>query len=353
LGDIINRYCLGFISGGEFYYHVPDNCMNRAIKPIIASLITITIFVLLAYLSKLFLLPKLPSVLQNNLFWLGATAGATLMILAAIAQLTGISVKDLFTSESPQKSQQAIQENVSGNIISNVSPQENLNMIGDILQSSKKVVVEHANVVNVQDGHSAEGVDKLIRDIQASLYGDDKQLPYALTLCLDLCQQLGLLSKYELWIRKELNGYDNHEGFQKSFPNEQAFGEWMQQYADHRVVKTYVKFSYKSRKTGQMNIDNLPFESLLIGFPVAEIIRKLEEIRNNPNQEFEISLKALGQGILDNLKSRIKKFPPPKEITVPEDLIAYYKSSDLERLLNGIRNLVLSLLTEARSLQGE
>ena len=326
--------------------------MKREVKLLITAVFSVVLVILLAYLSKVYLIPKLPPPLQNGIIWLGVTVVGTIAVLAGVAQITGLSFRDLFSGKEYQKSHQPPQENISGSIILTAGSQGMQNFHGDILQSSTKVEVGELNIISSLAGKSADSIDRLIRDIQAALYGEDKQLPYTLALCLDLCQQVSLSTKYELWLRKELNGYEDHDDFQKSFPDDQAFEDWMRQWAEHRMVKTYIKVGRRSDNTGRYQIEDVEFESLLIGFPVAEIIQKLDSVKITNIHEFPLSLKTLGQGILERLNSTFAEYFPSARIEHIDDVFAYYKSADLNKILNSVRGLVLSLLSEARSTQG-
>jgi len=143
--------------------------MKRAFKPTTLGIILVVTFILLAYLSKIFIIPKLGPAWQNDLLWLGGTAVVTVSILAGLAQIIGISLKVLFSGRDSQKFPQIGQENITGNIIVNTGSQGVHNFKGDILQSSSKVVIEQANVVSLQGSKSEESIEKLVRDIKAAL----------------------------------------------------------------------------------------------------------------------------------------------------------------------------------------
>lgn len=278
----------------------------------------------------------------------GSAVVVTVSILAGLVQITGISLKDFFNGDRTKGLSSPKIGSIEDGIIIYSDTNGKLNFQGDILQNSTKIVIDKANDIDLQNEKSWENIDRLIRDIQSTLYGEEKQLPYALTLCLDLCQQVDLTSKYGLWLRKELIGYIDHEKFQKDFPDEESFDNWMRLWSEHRLVKTYIKIGYRSNETGQYKVDNLPFMHLLIGFPLADIIRKVEDGRNNQVEEYTIPVKTLGQGIFEKLNHDIAKYFPKVDVDVPDELLAFYKPEELNKIVNGVRNLVLSLLSESR-----
>ena len=321
---------------------------NSFLKAIAVAALALVLFVIASALIKYFILPLLPTHWQKDLVWIGGAALATVGILAGLAELTGYSLKDLFTSEdrSPQSFQQ---ENTTGAVVLSEDMRGKIET-GDILQGgSTKIIVEQAGTREVASGVS--GVEGLIDDIQSSLYDDHSHLSYVLTLCLDLCgRRLGLSEKYGEWLRKELTGYKDYQGFQSSFGNEDKFEDWIQKWAAHRLVRPYVKFIYRSQESGRMVTDKLPFNELFIAFPVAEMSRTIQDARQSGTQEIAYDLRNVDQGGFKKIQDTFAREMPGTN--VPHDLQLFYKVSDLERALDGVRGIVVSLLTEARSLAG-
>jgi hypothetical protein len=305
----------------------------------------IALFVLSAVLAKYVLLPLLPTHWQTDLAWIGSAVLATIGILAGLAELTGYSLKDFFGSETQPPLQQ---ESTTGAVVLSGDMQGKIET-GDIFQDdSTKIVVEQA--YSPESLFKTDGVEKLIEDIQSSLYGDNSRLPYVLTLCLDLCERLALSGKYGEWIRRELTGYKDYEGFQNSFNNEDEFEDWMQRWATHRLVQPYIKFAYRSKESGRMVIDKLPLNEILIAFPVAEINRTIQGAREGGVQEIAYYLRDVDQRLFEKVQSTVAIVKPG--VNIPSDLQLFYKVSDLERALDGIRGIVLLLLSEARSVVG-
>ena len=315
------------------------------LRAIAVAAFAIVLFVVLAVLAKYLLLPLLPVHWQRDLVWVGSAALATIGILAGLAELTGYSLKDLFGSET-QPPLLLQQESTTGPIVLSRGMQGKIET-GDILQGgSTKIAVEQADLP--ESAFKTGGVERLIEDVQSSLYSDNSRLPYALTLCLELCERLGLSGKYGEWLRRELTGYKDYEGFRNSFNHEEKFEDWMQRWAAHRLVQPYIKFAYRSQESGRMVIDKLPLNKLLIAFPVAEIDRTIQDARKSGTQEIAYYLRDVDQREFEKVQSTVAGVMPGANI--PSDLQLFYKVSDLERILDGTRGIVLSLLAEVRSL---
>lgn len=314
-------------------------------KAIAVAASAIVLFVVSAVLAKYVLLPLLPTHWQKDLVWIGSAVLATIGILAGLAQLTGYSLKDLSGSETQPPLQQ---ESTTGAIVLSGDMQAKIET-GDIFQGgSTKIVVEQADLP--ESSFKTDGVEKLIEDIQSSLYDDSSRLPYVLTLCLDLCERLGLSGEYGEWIRRELTGYKDYEGFHNSFNNEEEFEDWMQRWAAHRFVQPYIKFEYRSQESGRMVIDTLPLNELtIIVFPVDEINRTIQGARESGVQEIAYYLRDFEREF-EKVQSTVASVKPGANI--PSDLQLFYKVSDLERTLDGTRGIVLLLLSKARSVAG-
>lgn len=314
-------------------------------KAIAVAAFAIVLFVVSAVLAKYILLPLLPTHWQTDVVWIGSAILATIGVLAGLAELTGYSLKDFFGSETQPPLQQ---ESTTGAVALSGDMQGKIET-GDILQGGgTKIVVKQAD--SPESSFKASDVEKLIEDIQSSLYGDNSRLPYVLTLCLDLCERLGLSGEYDEWIRKELTGYKDYEGFRNSFNNEREFEDWMQRWAAHRLVQPYIKFAYRSQESGRMVIDTLPLNELLIAFPVAEINRTIQGAREDGVQEIAHYLRDVDQREFEKVQSSVASVMPGANIS--SDLQVFYKVSDLERTLDGTRSIVLLLLSEARSVTG-
>ena len=320
----------------------PEKKVNKVIFALIFSVL---LFVILAFLSKYFLLPMLPEPWQNNLIWLGTATVGTIAILSGLAQLTGYSLKDLFSSPKPTLPPSQTKDS-QGEVILNVGAYGRIDRIGDILQSnSTKIVVSSTDVLGSPRSSKTANVENLIKDIQSALYEDNSRLPYVLTLCLDLCSQVNLSEKYDQWLKIELNGYKNYQEFRGKFDNEIQFENWMQTWAPHRLIEPYVKFAYRS-ETGRPILDKLPLQKILVAFPVAEVARHIQNARDSNNTEFSLLLRQLSTEHFDELKGFVAQLSPQLEVS--PDLQVFYTVSNLEQILNGVRSIVLSLLRDAR-----
>ena len=208
-------------------------------------------------------------------------------------------------------------------------------------------LIRRFSVLETPQGDEAAHIDGLIRDIQVALY-DNERLPYVLTLCLDLCDRVGLCEKYGRWLRSELSGYRDYEELQNEFDDQEQFGAWIENWASHRLIRPYVKALDYSPERMSPEILPLPVNEMLIAFPVAQIARMIEDARDSNRQEFSYTLVSLGQQHFDRLKSVVDELSPGTQ--VPPDLQVFYTVSDLEQVLDGVRNTVLSLLSDARLL---
>ncbi len=192
-----------------------------------------------------------------------------------------------------------------------------------------------------------DGVEDLIDSIQSALHDHDRRLPYALALCLDLCERFDLPDDYGIWLRKELNGYNDYAGFQDSFDSIDAFDYWMERWAAHRRVKPYVKFVGYAEDSRRVITEKLKTNPLFVAFPIAEIIRRIETARNSPTQEIAYPLRRVDPKEIEKIEKIFASTLPGTEI--PHDLQVFLHVSDLERILDGVRAIALSLLIVARS----
>jgi hypothetical protein len=240
--------------------------------------------------------------------------------------------------------------NIESNIavLLNADASGKIDWSGDILHSSTKIVIDQAAVPETQEANRAGYIEGLIRDIQSTLYDEHSRLPYVLTLCLDLCDRVGLSEKYGKWIRAELSGYGgDYKEFQSQFDDEEQFECWMQEWASHRLITPYIKGANYIRGRIQPQILELPVQQMLIGLPVARVVRDVESAKMTGSQEFSIPLLSLGQERFVELQSFIEEVAPGS--VLPSDLRVFYKVTALERVLDGVRSTALSLLSDARS----
>jgi hypothetical protein len=217
---------------------------------------------------------------------------------------------------------------------------------GDVLQpGSTKTVIERVFPLEGPGMTETIETEGLIKDIQSDLYSDNSRLPYVLTLCLDLCDRTGLTNEYGKWLRKELNGYRDYQRFRSEFDNEDQFTAWMERWAAHRMVEPYVKAATPSSGWGGYEIVNLPIRESFIPFSVAELARMVRG-GSDGNQEFSMPLLSLSRDYFAQLKDILAERHPGTEL--PSDTRVFYNVSQLEQILDRVRNIVLSLLSDVR-----
>ncbi|MCI0558414.1 MAG: hypothetical protein MN733_07955 [Nitrososphaera sp.] len=217
---------------------------------------------------------------------------------------------------------------------------------GDVFQEgSTKIAVNNSLELSGQPKSEVTLIETLIRDIQKSLYGDDTQLPYVLTLSIDLCERIGLSDKYVTWLTKELTGYEDYDSFQRQFDNEELFEAWMENWAPYRLVRPYVKFQYLSQETGQLVIDKWRFVPFIIAHPIAEVVRKIHAARDRGVREFSMPLRNVPEYYAQVVSFAAEA---PIGLEIPPDLEVFHDVSDLEKILNGVRERILWLLRDAR-----
>ncbi len=233
-------------------------------------------------------------------------------------------------------------------IVLNAGAHGEVHLTRDILHDSTKVVVGSLTPLDTQEASRQLTSMKLIGDIRSELYEDNRRLPYVLALCLDLCDRTGLPDDYAKWVSRELKGYDDYDRFRDEFKNGDEFAGWMDKWASHRWVRTHIKAQMRSTQTMRIEIHELPFQSILVALPVAQIARDLEGARRSGVGEFSVPLLDLDQAHFAKFQSFVDEVFPGNE--VPPDLRVYWKVSEVDRVLDGVRNIVLSLLKDARSI---
>jgi hypothetical protein len=319
------------------------------VRIIVLLILELIIFSLLAILSRNYLLPLLPPNYRTELTWLGGSIISALFLVAALAQFTGLNVKDLFLASKPSSGAKIEDIIADKGVVISVKDQGKVDWQGDILQSgSTKIVVDKSNL---EEGHTTtnkSSLEKFIHEIQSNLYGDISRLPYVLTLSIDLCTQLKLDNNYIKWLLLELGGLDDFKKFKDEFSDNQPFEKWMEKWSAHRFVRTYIKFAYRSTETGRYEIDELKYKEFFIGFPVAKIVRDIQTAKRNETQEFSMELRQMGNDLLPELRKIIADTMPGTQIS-PE-IRVYYNVSTLEKILDEIRKKIILMLNDAREI---
>jgi hypothetical protein len=315
-------------------------------KTIILAFLGILIFTIIELILKYILLPLFPSNLQSNLALFGGSLVTTITIIAAIAQLTGFSFKDLFTRNK------IAEEGIEGNpstegIVITAKEHGQLQINGDILQKgSTKIIIGQSEVIDNHKSIPIASIDILIKDIQSKLYGDINQLPYVLTLSIDLCNQLQMGEDYNKWLLLELGGIENYQRFKAEFKNDRLFETWMDKWASHRFIPTHIKFAYRAAETGRYAVDELKYKEILVAFPISKIIRDIQMIKDSTSQEYSIELRTLGSDYFTELQKIVRETLHINEI--PSDLKVFYNVSALEKILDEVRKKILILISDAR-----
>jgi hypothetical protein len=230
----------------------------------------------------------------------------TITILAGLAQILGVGLVDLFRVNAP---------------------------------------LQKAEILRSRDT-TARSVERLIQEIQSNLYDDDK-LPYVLTLCNDLCNLTGLSEKYGKWLRLELADCADFDRFRDEFGDAEAFNTWMNQWAPYRMIQTHIKFQYRSAESGHNVIDSLPYRSLIVGYSIPELVKKIRSAQERHITELAVPLRNLSQDYYSELQSFLAENPVAK-LEMPRDVAVFFRVADLKKILVGIRKIVLSLLDDVR-----
>ena len=225
--------------------------------------------------------------------------------------------------------------------------QGQINWDGDILQKGSTKIVLNAKD-DGSDKNKSKIKEQLISEIQRNLY-DDSKLSYVLTLCIDLCNLVGLSKKYGKWLGLELVDHIDIEKFRTEFKSEEQFSSWWEKWASYRLVETYIKYGYRSAETGRYEIDTLPFKKIIIGYSVSEIINKIQDSKERQIVEISTLMRNLSEDYYSELLTSIKKLPV--EFEVQRDVEIHFKVSELLKIPSGIREKVLSLLNDVRQKQ--
>jgi hypothetical protein len=271
----------------------------------------------------------------------------------SVERLQGIKAEH----EAPNIAGPEVSDNIALQLLASIEPDVaivltaeadgEVHWTGDILHDSTKVVVGSLMPLDTQQATRQFTLRKLIGDIQSELYGDNRRLPYVLALCLDICERTGLSDEYAKWVNRELKGYEDYSPLSDEFKNEQEFEDWMHKWASHRRVRTHIKAQRRSTQTMRLETHEIAFDPILVAMSVAQIARDLEAARDSGTREFSVPLVHLGQAHFAKLQSFVAEMFPGN--VVPSDVRVYYKVSELDRVLDGVRNIVLSLLKDARS----
>ena len=308
------------------------------LKILMKAVVIVIVFVVTAIFLKWFLIPRLPTAWQSNTIWIIATSITTTGLLASLSQITGYSLKDWVNRKEQHLPSQ------SGSILIKADDGGTINFTGDILKDkSTKIVIEHAVVVNDAENENNK-VERLIKDVRVALYGDNKTLPYALTLSLDLCNKNENLKNYKKWIEIELKGYEDYENLKSNFDADISFEEWENKWASYRKIKCYIKASMPTKDRQYLEIRPLQYGEIFIAFSISQIVRMLQDSKTDA--EFSVLLASLGKDKVEEIGRIISKYST--KVNIPPDLRLFYEASELEKILNGVREKVLKLINEVR-----
>lgn len=148
---------------------------------------------------------------------------------------------------------------------------------------------------------------------------------------------------YEKWLKAELAGYpEDSVEFYSEFSSEAEGNAWLDDCASHRFIKTYVKLI----EPGQSVIQDVPFSSVFIRYPVREIARMIDSGRASGSQEFNIPWRSVAPEHYASMMSYFEENVP--EARLSADFRAFFSIAALEQSLDGVRTRVLSLLADVR-----
>lgn len=189
-------------------------------RPIAFLVFVITlVFILLfaggIYLINYLLYPRLLDVWKTYLISFASSLGISLALLSSLAQITGYSIKEMFSN----------------------LPSGNSGKQDDFIQRSKK-----RKTTSV---HSDE-IIKIMDELQASLYSDNNKLPMVLTKCLALAELTNLSQADKEWVSRELNGY------QYLFYQDREvkyLKDGVDALANHRLIEPHIKMQFFDAET--------------------------------------------------------------------------------------------------------
>ncbi len=170
-----------------------------------------------------------------------------------------------------------------------------VNWDGDYFPGGNKYVISHPTAQEDTDSIKLSTIEKLIDNIQSVLYVDNSRLPYALSLCVDLCNRVGLSNRYGLWLWRELNGYRDLQIFRDEFGDEHEFDEWMDEWASYRMVRPYIQAINFKPENRQYQRSTFPINETFITFTIEELVRIIEDTKKSDLQHYSIPLRNLGE----------------------------------------------------------
>ena len=328
--------------------------MRVLLKGVLIVIVAVGVFVAALFVLANFVLPILPEEQQTALVQYGSAVITAIAVLAALAQVTGFSLKDLFKAphtphplDDPDRIAPA-SSGISTMLSMQADHYGSISIAGDVLQhGSTKMLIGGQPEISPTHPRKTVDVEWTIREIQAKLYSKNAELPYILTLCLDLCATLGINDDNVTWLEKELSGFRNYAQLQSSFDDVAHFDAWMEKWASHRLVATYMKFRYRSSdRGGQFVLDDLPFERIFVAYRLNELVSLIEQARNNRAEEVFFPLQNFPEETLQSLSELVSKHFGGSQI--PPDLQVFIRLQQLERILEGTRDKILGLLRLVR-----
>lgn len=271
---------------------------GRVLKTILSVVVVLVIFLIFWATVQFLVLPRSSQATQTTVSLIFIALGSISAFLAALAQISGYSFRELQRSSSRTVA--------SGNHLS-----------------------------------------ELIRAIRSDLYGNDSRLPDTLSQTLELCDRFGF-DDHRVWIRKELAGFGGYQQLETEFGSGREVESWMNRWASYRLIETYFKVRFMNER-GSYDIDEWPYERIFVATPLQKIIEEIQGAKSNHADELYIQLVRLDRGRLTQLRSRLAKISPGME--VPDDLQLFTRLAEYEKILFGVRDRVSELLTQASSRQ--
>lgn len=279
---------------------------------LLVALLFLIIFTCGIYLIDYLLYPRMLDVWKTYLISITGSLGISLAILSGLAQITGYSIKDLFSPPIPSN-----QENED-------------NTMMEVKKQTRTTI------------HSDE-IKNIIDEVQSILYSDNQKMPVVLTKCLILAELVNLHQEDKEWLSRELNGY---QYLTEQYSESKYLRDGVELSASHRIIEPYIKMQYVDAETHLPEIMTLPVQKVFISYPISQIIEEIRSAKENNQPEIFYSLAKLDKHALLQVRNFFSEyFRQPQS---SRDLVAYIRVSDYEGIVNKVRLKVLDLLTQAR-----
>lgn len=251
------------------------------LKKVIKFVVGVTLGAIVIYALLYYVIPLLPSSWQNP-SKIAAASLAVLSVFASLAQITGISLRDVFGKG----------------------------------QNSGVTTQSH------------QRVEELIDIIQHDLYDNDQKLPSVLVRCSELAQWIGD-GHAQQWLELELKGYrEEYEQISAEMRN-------LYEAATYRLLETVFYF-----QDGSGQIRSFPYRQQFIGDSIPAIVEQL----SHPVSKWGIPVEQISSSELPE-DSGARSLSEELEIGFPDQtLVIYLNPRALKIILDGVRQRILDFL---------